>query len=341
MILALGAAGRQRRQAARIFQSWHLGTRPSPMTIVNTYETLKQTGSFTRKRKKASAISDEARSDVLSFMAANPHASVRNVSTETGVPKSTAWRILKTAGLHPYHLQLHQCLEPRDLQNRLSFANWILIQQEQDDDFLSKVLWSDEASFSRNCQVNVHNAHYWSERNPCWLRRSRHQYQWSFNVWCGIYGSTIVGPLFFDNTLTGKRYVSEILKGPVEDFCNDVPLAQLGPMWFQHDGAPAHSCEQARAWLDSTFPGQWIGRNGPVLWPARSPDLNPLDFFLWGYIKDLVYTAETTTPQALQETITEACRNIPATVLKAVTGSLLRRCQYCIAAEGDLFEHVL
>lgn len=341
MILALGAAGGQRRQAARIFRSWHPGTRPSPMTIVNTYETLKQTGSFTRKRKRASVINDEVRSNVLSFMAANPHASTRSVSAELGVCNSTAWRILKTAGLHPYHVQLHQCLEPRDLQNRLDFANWILIQEEQDADFLTKVLWTDEANFSRNCQVNLHNAHYWSEQNPHWLGRSRHQYQWSFNVWCGIYGSTIIGPVFFNNTLTGKRYVSEILKGPVEDFCCNTPLARLDATWYQHDGAPAHSSSQARAWLDVAFPGHWIGRNGPVLWPARSPDLSPLDFFLWGYIKDRVYTTETTTPEALQEKIAEVCRSISPTVLKAATASLLRRSQCCIAAEGDLFEHLL
>jgi hypothetical protein len=25
---------------------------------------------------------------------------------------------------------------------------------------------------------------------------------------------------------------------------------------------------------------RWIGRNGPVLWPARSTDLSPCDFFM-------------------------------------------------------------
>ena len=38
--------------------------------------------------------------------------------------------------------------------------------------------------------------------------------------------------------------------------------------------------------LDATFPNRWIGRDGPTTWPPRSPDTNPLYFFLWGYIKD-------------------------------------------------------
>jgi hypothetical protein len=44
------------------------------------------------------------------------------------------------------------------------------------------------------------------------------------------------------------------------------------------DGAPAHNLEN-----------RGIGRNGPVLWPTRSTDLSPCDFFLWGHLKQIVY----------------------------------------------------
>ena len=30
------------------------------------------------------------------------------------------------------------------------------------------------------------------------------------------------------------------------------------------------------------------GRGGPLEWPARSPDLTPMDFWLWGYLKEKV-----------------------------------------------------
>jgi hypothetical protein len=36
-------------------------------------------------------------------------------------------------------------------------------------------------------------------------------------------------------------------------------------------------------------PGQWIGRRGAVEYPPRSPDLTPLDFYLWGTLKDMAY----------------------------------------------------
>ena len=42
--------------------------------------------------------------------------------------------------------------------------------------------------------------------------------------------------------------------------------------------------------MDKTFPARWNRRGGPIAWPPRSPDMTPLDFFLWGYVKDQVYS---------------------------------------------------
>ena len=44
-----------------------------------------------------------------------------------------------------------------------------------------------------------------------------------------------------------------------------------------------------REWLDINFRDKWIGRRGPFEWPALSPDLSPMDFFLWCNLKDMVY----------------------------------------------------
>ncbi|GFW82147.1 uncharacterized protein TNCV_5056221 [Trichonephila clavipes] len=60
-------------------------------------------------------------------------------------------------------------------------------------------------------------------------------------------------------------------------------------LWFQQDGT---TCHTARATIDSlkdTFGDRLISRFGPVNWSPRSCDLTPLDYFLWGYVKSLVY----------------------------------------------------
>ena len=67
-------------------------------------------------------------------------------------------------------------------------------------------------------------------------------------------------------------------------------LNELPDIIFQLDGAPPHWGLDVRASLNEQFPGRWIGRDGPTPWPPRSPDLKPLDFFLWGCIKQVYKT---------------------------------------------------
>ncbi|GFU87504.1 uncharacterized protein TNCV_2446381 [Trichonephila clavipes] len=74
-------------------------------------------------------------------------------------------------------------------------------------------------------------------------------------------------------------------------------------MWFQHDGAPAQFNAVVRKALNTAYPGRLIGRGGPVNWPARSPDLSNLDFFLWGYMKSLVYASSVDSDEALDARI--------------------------------------
>ncbi|GBO06753.1 hypothetical protein AVEN_202694-1 [Araneus ventricosus] len=57
-------------------------------------------------------------------------------------------------------------------------------------------------------------------------------------------------------------------------------------VWFQQDGATAG------IWMDllkEIFPKRLISLRGNISWPARSPDLSPCDYFLWGYLKLEVY----------------------------------------------------
>jgi len=72
------------------------------------------------------------------------------------------------------------------------------------------------------------------------------------------------------------------------------------------DGAPPYFSCFVTDVLNERFPDAWIGRGGPIPWPPRSPDLSPLDFFLWGYIKSIVYAEKIRNIQHLQDRITSA-----------------------------------
>ena len=111
----------------------------------------------------------------------------------------------------------------------------------------------------------------------------------------------IIGPFIFaESTITANFYL-DMLKHYV------VPqLEEFQPrVVFQQDGAPPHWGLIVRDFLNETFPNRWIGRNGPTPWPPRSPDITPLDFFLWGYVKDRVYRTPVRDVQTLQSRIIE------------------------------------
>ena len=72
----------------------------------------------------------------------------------------------------------------------------------------------------------------------------------------------------------------------------DIPLLFRQNLWIQLDGCPVHYARPVRQWLNDHYPQRWIGRGGPIPWPQRSPDITPLDFYLWGIVKEIVYQTQ-------------------------------------------------
>jgi len=97
----------------------------------------------------------------------------------------------------------------------------------------------------------------------------------------------LIGPFFFEgDSVDGPKYLSMLQ----EFFIPEVrKMKKMRSIVFQQDGAPPHFTTDVRRFLDRIFPGRWIGRGGPIRWAPRSPDLTPLDFFLWDYLKSIVY----------------------------------------------------
>lgn len=75
--------------------------------------------------------------------------------------------------------------------------------------------------------------------------------------------------------------------------------------------APAHFDNDARGYLNMKFDRRWVERGGPVRWPARSSDLIPIDFILWGQTKDVVCS----TPMASEKDLVGRMAEAKASVL--------------------------
>jgi len=72
-------------------------------------------------------------------------------------------------------------------------------------------------------------------------------------VWCGILDGHIVGPHFFDGSVTGKSYV-RMLRDVLPRMFVDENTVQR--MWLQQDGAPRHYARPVRDFLNLTYPHQ-------------------------------------------------------------------------------------
>ena len=90
----------------------------------------------------------------------------------------------------------------------------------------------------------------------------------------------------------------------------NMPLASCQQMFFMHHGALAHFSLSVHRHLDVHYLRCWICRGGPIAWPPRSPNLNPLDFHLWGHLKCLVYSTSVHHEQTLHVRIMAACERV-------------------------------
>ena len=86
---------------------------------------------------------------------------------------------------------------------------------------------------------------------------------------------------------------------------------------------------------------RWIGKSGPIEWPARSPDLTPLDFFLSGYLKSKVFKTPPQSLEELQERIRVECEQITPDVLRNVSEETVFRIHICQEVGGAHFEQLL
>ena len=88
-----------------------------------------------------------------------PSTSVRKLCSESDISSATMWRILRKAlKLFPYKPKTVQPLTPALRAGRMEFCRWI---SEKSQEFVDKVLWSDEKLCEEKIRPNKQNEMYW------------------------------------------------------------------------------------------------------------------------------------------------------------------------------------
>ena len=93
--------------------------------------------------------------------------------------------------------------------------------------------------------------------------------------------------------------------------------------------------------LRENFPGRLISRFGDTHWPFRSPDLTPVDFFLWGFLKNRVYAGRPHTAEELKQSIHREVTGIPIDVLNRLLHDMRNRFLECFSRDGEHLKDVI
>lgn len=307
---------------------------PSDSTILRLVEKFHNKGSIVNikcKSRKPTAMTDENITAIQSVMMENPRTSTRRLAQQVNVSHTTAYKaIRKELEMFPYKITAVHQLLPIDHHARLHFCEWISEVVQNEPDFLSRCFFTDEAWFYLNGYVNSQNSRQWSCNNPHLIEEAT-LHPAKVGIWAAMSGKRIF-TVFFDSTVT-----SEVYCGFVDRFVETLTEEEIFRGWFQQDNATAHTANRTMNQLRMYFGDRVISKG---LWPPRSPDLSPPDFFLWGYLKDRVYQSKPQTLNALRQCITEKIAEIPFQMLNAVSGSVISRIQMCIAVNGAHFQHL-
>ena len=301
--------------------------------IINIVKKFEKTGTVNdapKSGRPVSSTTDEKGDELVATLQHSPQKSSRRLSAELNISQSSVRRLLKQRNFKPYIPRVFHALVDGDPDRRMEFAEIMLEKMEEDEDFIDNIWWSDEATFKLNGHINRHNCVYWAEANPHVIIEKDVNLP-GVTVWAALSSNGLIGPHFFDGTVNSENYL---------DLLETTLWPRIGNLncYFQHDGAPPHYALTVRKWLDQRFPEKWIGRRGPIEYPARSPDLTSLDFFLWGVLKDSVYRQKPRTIQELKHAIREAFVQIDTDTCRTVCRSVIERLQACMEQNGAHFE---
>lgn len=238
--------------------------------------------------------------------------------------------------LRSYRLFNGQVLNDQAKQNRKEkckkLRDFFKVRRIED------VLWSDEKVFTVEVAKNAQN--HRQLLSPA-LKNTRKRkvatkslFPKSLMVWGGVSASGKT-PLFFIDKgvkINAKVYQDEILTKAV------LPWKQNHlNMIFQQDWAPAHAAKTTIRFIETKV-GSFLTKD---LYPSNSPDLNPLDFSVWGHMEEQLRSRKVKNLADLQKELNKIWSDLDVNYLRRIVDSVKRRIEACIQADGSHFENLL
>lgn len=305
--------------------------------VYRTIKRLEDTGTVVPK-KKTGRVRTKRTPAVIKVVRErvrrNPARSGRKMAHDLGMHHKTMQKILKDdLGLKAYKKQKTHGLSEKNIKNRVQRARKILRRHAGHN-----IIFSDEKLFTLEATLNKQNDRVYGtslQDVPAnQLMVERYQNSSAVMVFGAISKKGKLPLLFIDRgvKINKEYYLDAVLKDHV--LPNAETLFGDEPYCFQQDSAPAHKAKVVQEWCKANFPCFISSEE----WPPSSPDLNPLDYCIWGYMLGKLTNINNMNLQTFRQRLEKIWDEIPDDIVRAACEDFEKRLKAVIKRKGERFE---
>jgi len=234
-----------------------------------------------------------------------------------------------------------QLLSNNDKKKRLDACR--RLKERMTSDKVARTWFLDEKVFTVQTPTNTQNDRVYAAVSvkrdipPQRLLKGRKHFSQSVMVSVAVSKLGKTSLVFVDSgaKVNSTYYCDHVLGG--NGLLRDIRRLSANRFIFQQDGAPCHRSRQTVAFLSANVP-EYIE---PENWPPNSPDLNPVDFSIWGALQQLVYRQRIRDLDNLKDVLRSCWEQISQDLINKAIDQWLSRISLVIRAKGGHIEHRL
>lgn len=264
----------------------------------------------------------------------NPRQSGRKMARKLNVSNTTFRRLVKEdLGLKAYKRRRIHGLTEKNKMERVKRCKR-LVQRHAN----SEILFTDEKLFVLQETYNPQNDRFYSatfQECPTSIKSvQRFQNHTSVMVWGAVSKKGRLPLLFIDKgvKINKEYYLESVLKDHMMKYIPE--LYENQEFVFQQDSAPSHGSKIVQTWLNANLPN-FIRKED---WPATSPDLNVMDYFVWSYMEQNLGNVAGLHLDGFKQRLIKIWNEIPQEHIRAACESFPKRLRSCIVQKGERFE---